>query len=372
MIQVVAFPRDDNPYQDHLAAALNGQGVTVRYLPWPTRSHTINLLLLPIQLLRARLGGARILHLHWVYPFVLPGVPAKAGRRLAGAWYTVFLETARLVGLRIVWTAHNVLPHQRVFTDDVGRRQQLIDRADAIIAHSIHTEDALRGRGLRPGRIVLAPHGPYGGYHDRLIDPVEARGRLGLPPHAPTVLYFGRINAYKGVTDLLDSWAVVRQAVPGAVLVIAGACANTALRQEIEDQSRAQGGSVHLLLRLIPDELIPVLFSAADLACLPFRQVTTSGSAVLAAGLVRLLIPDLTMLRDVPGAHVERYTPGRDEPGRSIARQLVDPPPANRPDPAVFPGWDVSAKAHATLFHRLLAAPATTDSRPKGTDVASA
>ena len=50
-----------------------------------------------------------------------------------------------------------------------------------------------------------------------------------------------------------------------------------------------------------PDEKVPLYFAAADVVVLPFREVTTSGSAVLALSLGRPIVaPRIGALRDLP------------------------------------------------------------------------
>ncbi|EDY47333.1 glycosyltransferase [Streptomyces clavuligerus] len=53
-------------------------------------------------------------------------------------------------------------------------------------------------------------------------DPALARAELGLPGDAPVVLFVGRLEPRKGLADLVSAFALVRRAVPGAVLVVVG------------------------------------------------------------------------------------------------------------------------------------------------------
>ncbi len=137
-MRVLVFPRDDpNPYQRLLYGEMERLGTRVSYLGRLTPSRTLNLLLLPLEVAVRRAGGARLVHLHWVFGFGLPGGSRFAGmRRLAQAWFTLWLRTTRLLGVRIVWTAHNVLPHSPVFADDIAARRALVAASDLVLAHS--------------------------------------------------------------------------------------------------------------------------------------------------------------------------------------------------------------------------------------------
>src|SRR5262249_8505301 len=65
---------------------------------------------------------------------------------------------------------------------------------------------------------------------------------------------------------------------------------------------------VTLRLRLIPENEVTDLLSSADAVVFPFRQVTTSGSVILALCHGRpVIVPDLESLRDLPEAAAIRY-----------------------------------------------------------------
>jgi O-antigen/teichoic acid export membrane protein/glycosyltransferase involved in cell wall biosynthesis len=289
-MKVLVFPRDSNPYQELLHAGLRESGVRVRYLGELTPSHTLNLLLLPAELAARRLAGARIVHLHWVWKFALPG--GARTRRAAQLWFAAVLGLVRLLGLRLVWTAHNVLPHRPVFADDAAARRTLVRRCDLVIAHHSTALDRLAALGAAPSRAVVIPHGPFP------APPMPPPGRPGGPR---TFLFFGRIEPYKGVEDLLAAFT----ALPGGLdvrLVVAGSCPDPALAARLE-ASAAADDRVELRLGRVRDEDIAGLFAVGDVVVLPFREITTSGSALLALAHGRpLIVPELPALAGLPPA----------------------------------------------------------------------
>lgn len=346
---VLVYPRDPNPYQHLLHGALAELGVEARFLVGPTRSHTLNLAVLPAQLVRARRRGARVVHLHWVFPFGVPGLPPWLARRAATVLFAVFLWTVRATRLRLVWTAHNVLPHAPVFTDDTRGRRRLVDAADAVIVHSDATLRALSALGVTPRRAYVAPHGPY---PTLAVEPPADR------PAEPVVLFFGRVAPYKGVLDLLLIWRSVRDAVPGARLVIAGECPDAGHRRELE---QAVTPGVELRLAPVPDAELPALFAAADLVCLPFRSVTTSGSALLATGFRKpLLVPALEQLSDLLGPGILRYGPEPAGLGPALVGALRRGRPALAALGAAAPApdaslWHDAATVHAHVYRTVQA-----------------
>ena len=97
----------------------------------PRRSQSLNAApAAPRARARPGLRGARVLHVHWLYPFGLRwarrGRPALAPRR-AARWRCC--RPRACVGLRVVWTVHNVVPHAAVFADDARARRRLLTPA---------------------------------------------------------------------------------------------------------------------------------------------------------------------------------------------------------------------------------------------------
>jgi glycosyltransferase involved in cell wall biosynthesis len=302
-MKVLALPRDPNPYQRRLYGELASLGADVRYAGELTPSRTLNLLLLPIELLVRRLAGWRILHVHWVFGFAPPwaGV-VPFGRRLAQAWFVFVLGVARLLGIRVAWTAHNTLPHGRVFHDDVGARRSLVRASRLVLAHSDATLSELEEIGASPRRHEVVPHGPLG----PSLDPSELR-EPGSGEVPRTFLFFGKVLEYKGVEELLEAVAELPESVD-MELTVAGECPSGDLRRRLTELAARAGNRVWLRLEYLEDDELTRLIAETDVVVLPFRKVTTSGSALHAMAHKRpLVLPDLPALADLPVQAVVRY-----------------------------------------------------------------
>jgi len=303
-MKILVFPRDEsNPYQSLLYGEMAGMGAQVTYLGELTPSHTFNVLLLPLELAGRRLGGARLAHLHWVFGFSLPGgAGSKLMRRAAQAWFAAWLRTARLLGVHLVWTVHNVLPHGTVFADDVRARRQLVAACDLVIAHAASALSELAALGASLPVTAVIRHGPIG--------PAVSAGAMRTPGTGGCrrrFLFVGKVRPYKGVEDLLTAFG----SLPGhiaAELTVAGQCDDPETRAKLRGLAERAGERVSLRLERIPDEEMVALFAVADVVVLPFRRVTTSGSAVLALSHGRpLIVPDLRALADLPDGAIARY-----------------------------------------------------------------
>lgn len=320
-MKVLAYPRDDgNPYQRLLYGEMEKAGVKVRFPGRLTPSHTLNLVLIPAELAVLRVSGYRVFHLHWVHGFGWTGAGRfPVLRRVAQAWFGLCLAMLRLLRIPLVWTVHNVLPHEPVFADDMAARRRLVRQCDLVIAHTRPALSALADLGLVPRRAVVIPHGSLA---------LAAAPSTPAPDRAAAVaarqfLFFGRILEYKGVEDLLTAFA----GLPGdaaAQLTVAGECGDPRLRAALTCAANTMGSRVTLLLDRVPESRVAALLAAADVVVLPFRRVTTSGSAMLALGHGRpLIVPDLDALDDLPAAAVVRYGRAAGDLGQALAALAV-------------------------------------------------
>jgi glycosyltransferase involved in cell wall biosynthesis len=319
-VKTATAPRDANPYQDLLHAALLDTGVEPGYLSTPTPSQSLNVLLIPLTLLRARLGGVRVLHLHWVFALTFAGSSRwPAVRWLSQRWFTAILVWCRCIGVRVVWTAHNVLPHERVFWDDRAARATLLRSSSHVIVHDegVSAELAtLVGGADRLPPVTVVPHGSFATHYSVRGDQADARTRLGLPLDRRILLFVGRVTVEKGVEDLLRAFASLTEATvaaaaggEGPLLVVAGRCADADLAERLTGSAVARASAARLDLRQLPDDDLSDYVAAADVVVLPFRRVTTSGSVLLALGFARpVVIPDVPQLAAIPDDACVRYS----------------------------------------------------------------
>ncbi len=340
-MKVLFVPQDANPYQELLRAALSAEGVTVRYLDGPTRSHTLNLALVPLTLLARRAQGYEVLHIHWVWWFSLPWLRrSNLARLVMQCWFTLFLGMAEVLRYRIVWTAHNVLPHNPVFHDDRAGRRRLARAASVVIVHSPATEPVVRRFGARDVRVV--PHGSYVGTYPEPPERDTARQALGVDRSARVVAHVGTMRPYKGTDRLLC--ALRRPEARPLFALVAGACPELAYRQRLDHLAEAVGSRVVFRPGTLTDAQLALYLGAADAAVFPFRGITTSGSVLLALSLgVPVVIPDLPEFADIPASAAIRFV--NDEDGLEQALATV----ARAPEQELI---RMAAAAHAEAVRR--------------------
>lgn len=308
-MRLLVFPRDPNPYQSLLYGEMQYLGAQVTYIGDLTPSHTINLLLLPLEVAGRRIAGTRLIHLHWVFGFAFPGARRyPVVRWIAQAWFVLWLRMCRMLGMHLIWTAHNVLPHEPVFADDKYARRALVEACDLVLAHSESALTELAAFGAEARRSAVIQHGPIAHGPGAPVPSSASPTSPGVRDGIRRFLFFGRIQEYKGVDDLLAAFLALPDDV-SAHLTVAGQCDDPALGSRLRMLARRAGARIALHLERVPEEEVARLLAAADVIVLPFRRITTSGSAMLALSHGRpLIVPDLAGMASLPSEAVERYS----------------------------------------------------------------
>ncbi len=264
-----------NPYLHLLYSHLARCGVAAVRCPSPSLRW----------LLRAR-GGIDVLHVHWPEGLYRARRGPRFLRRplswLKLARLAVRLAAARLLGLRLVWTVHQVLPHERAGMLDVAAGRLLALLADGLVAHDQATAEEAERR-LRPRRPVrIVPHGSYRGVYAQRRGREATRLRLGIPRGAFVFLAFGQLRGYKGIGSLLDAF----RALPDekARLLVAGRASDGDAAVRVR-AAAAIDPRIVPWLEVVPDEDVADLYAAADVAVVARADGGTSGSLVLALTL---------------------------------------------------------------------------------------
>jgi len=279
-----------------------------------------------------------VLHFHWPeWHFRRRSVASAIG-------FGARLLAARLLGYRIVWTVHNVLPHEDAGWSDRFVRAVLA-RLGTVVVHCRAARGAL-GRAGR--RAFVVPHGSYVGRYPNGIGCRAARARLRLEPEARVLLAFGQVRAYKGLGELMQAFAGLP--APLARLVVAGELRPGARLPAVADPR------IRLFLGRVPDAEVQVFLNAADLVVLPYRRVLTSGAAMLAFSFGRgIVAPRLGCLAELERSGAALlYDP--EDPGAlatALARALaLDPAALGERARRLVRGlsWDTIARRHLAAY----------------------
>lgn len=214
----------------------------------------------------------------------------------------ILLRLQKRHGTGLVYTAHDWLPHRpRPYQGYLFKAFYRV--FDRIIVHAESGREFLRDRlGVAADRIVVIPHGNYGFFlTDKSLTMEKSRQRLGLDADRFWFLFFGRIDAHKGLDVAIRALARMGQekdrqgagaqsrALPG--LIVAGKPEKEDMRtyeQLIDDLQLRE--RVRLFTGHIPVPEIQLYFQAADAVVLPYRESSTSGVFHLAMGFKKPVV----------------------------------------------------------------------------------
>ena len=341
----------DNPYQDELARGLELHGVEV-----VTGDHTAPFPIL--QAVRAH-GRLDVIHLHWADSLLV--TRSRLVTVLVGLRLLLELAIARLLGVDVVWTVHNRVHHERPMVRlERVFRHLLCWSVTAIIVHGAAARDEIIDTYHLPGhlanRIHVVPHGNYIESYPADISRADARTRLGLPADATVFLHIGNIRPYKNVAGLVETF----ERLPGddLRLLIAGRPpADDRAREQLE-RACATAPRVDATFEFIPADELQIYLRAADAVVLPFTEILTSGSVVLALSFGRPVIaPRRGCIPETVGECDDLlYDPAQpDGLDRALERAIeadldaLGDRAANR---AAALDWDAIARRTAAIYDR--------------------
>jgi beta-1,4-mannosyltransferase len=289
---VAVWPFDrDNPFQALLTSRFEESGIV------PVGMDRLADLDDPIAL--PALAGLRdegaevVLHLHWLAR-VLRGVSSEAEGRDRVAAFLGALDAFRAAGGRMVWTVHNVLPHDTKFPAvDLELRRGVVAGADIVHVLSAGTVAAAAPQYEIPASKVLhIPHPAYlGAYPDEVSD-ADARRHYGLGEEAVVFGFVGNLRPYKGLDDLLDAFESIAASPPDGRrrrLLIAGMPAADPSIETLLERARAHPDIV-VDARRIPADELSIPLRASDVIVLPYRSSLNSGALLLALSFGRPVI----------------------------------------------------------------------------------
>jgi beta-1,4-mannosyltransferase len=289
--------------------------------------------------------GFGIVHLHWLYVFPFPLV-------MKGFYYF-----CRVLGLKIIWEMHNILPH-KFKRKDILAGKWFYERVDGVIYHSkadIERAEKAFGTMVKKMNLVV-PHGNFNDSYENKIGRAEARERLKIPADKKVILCFGFIRKNRGYEHLIEA----TRDMDDTVVVIAGSLLEKATYENLLEYQK-EAPNVRIFAKWIPDEEVQVFFNACDIVVLPYTQITTSGVIPLAYSFSRPVVTSaIGGIKDVvnketgilvpPGdpdalrrAILQLLGMDRDEMGRAareFSRRHLD--------------WDPIARDMKKLYHKII------------------
>ena len=197
---------------------------------------------------------------------------------------TVLMACYKLLGKKIVFTAHNVNAGKRDLNDSWLNRLSLkiqYQLLDHIFVHTDAMKSELVSEFQIPERKVsVIPFGINNTVSKTTLSREEARHQLGIDPKDKTTLFFGNIAPYKGLEYLVAAFGELLKRDGSYRLLIVGKPKGSKsywnhVERSIENSDIAD--RVIAKIEYVPDEATELYFKAADVLILPYTHVFQSG-----------------------------------------------------------------------------------------------
>ncbi len=228
-----------------------------------------------------------ILHYHWV--------EFQDVRSLLGMPYKLLcISLYRLFGGRIVWTVHNLKPHDQKYLTLHKFIHRWIGRISSLVhVHSKHqVSQVCDYYQLSKEKITVFPHPKFPAQikpQQEAVDKIHEIYFAGQQSiKGPIFLMFGGISEYKGIEKVVDLLAHQKH---DFTLILAGY-----MKKGQEDlhkfiiQHSVEDERVKYIPKFIPEEHYPFLLSAADICVFNYNEILNSGGIQMALSYQRKVI----------------------------------------------------------------------------------
>lgn len=258
-------------------------------------------------------------------------------------WHLLVLPALR--SKRVVLTVHDPVLHEGATLARAWIERALRRRADGLIVHTPTGERQLRQQGITKP-VAVVPHGDYTFLSKLASQQVTA---------SKEILFFGRIQPYKGLQYLLDVAPHLEREFPDWQLVIAGS-------GDLSGYRGLKAPNVTVVNRFLSDEETATLFQRASMVILPYLSATQSGVLQLTLAFGKpAIVTAVDGLIDGPAAHaaLEIVEPRNSAKLYEAIRKVALAPPDWRPagdsgDADRFNrSWRDIGKSTAEFYRRL-------------------
>jgi len=238
-------------------------------------------------------SDARIFHILWLNKFLF------FDRTFLNIYY-------RLLGKKLVFTAHNVNAGERDGTDSTMNRASLrfmYRVTDHIFVHTDKMRKQLMDDyRVNSNKVSVIRYGFNNMVPRTDMTREAARRQLGLEDKEKVLLFFGNIAPYKGLEYPISAMALLKERMVGLRLIIAGRVKDCeeyweGIRVLIDESGLRK--SVLLHVRYIPDDEVEVFHKASDAMVLPYKHIFQSGVLFLSYSFgLPVIVSDVGSLRE--------------------------------------------------------------------------
>jgi glycosyltransferase involved in cell wall biosynthesis len=245
-------------------------------------------------------------------------------------------------GWPTIYTVHDPVPHPGAASAKLPERlteRGWLRMSDHVVVHGTQLLTELP-KGLRNGKTNTIPHG------------IQVADRPLPSPNQPTVLFFGRLELYKGLDVLIEAMRRLWRRRPDTRLVLAG---RGPAATDVPDDSR-----IEFKNRYFREDEVEGLLREASLVVLPYVQASQSGVGLVSiAHGVPVVVTRAGALPEL--ASHARYIaePGDPVSLATVLERCLDTQESDREQVLEFArtrfSWAIVAQRYVDLYRAVLA-----------------
>lgn len=287
MISIAAFPKKGSEYTECLYEALGKKEIKV---------------------LEGDFSGAWIIknakkidyfHFHWPsFAYAYRNDRVKTIHRFFR--FVILLILIKLFGSKIIWTAHNLYPHEKsgLLIVDKLARHTIILFSSIIFVHGFSAANIVAQEFPRTTKkIVVIDHGAWIDHYKNDSSMTSARRKIDVPSDEFVYLFIGNCLRYKKIHVLVENFKKISR---NTMLIIAGQFQDVHYYEQINKLIKGREKNIRIEPKYIPDDDLQYYLNACNVVVLPYTEILTSGTAMFSIGFGRPVIaPRIGYLQDV-------------------------------------------------------------------------
>lgn len=240
-------------------------------------------------------------------------------------YYTALLSKARLQGIKIIGTMHDVMPFESFYEDPAA-----LDLLYSCIDHYVVGSEAELNKLQLYFRIpnkktTIIKHGPYSLFDNKKYTKESARKVLNIPANKKVILFFGQLKPHKGLKYLIKAFKMITKEIPNSWLYISTDLSYSPQLNEYLERIHRTGASksIQLVREYVPSDKIEAIFKAADLVALPYTQISQSGILNLAYAFRKpVVVTDIFPDANIINRNFGSVAKVEDE--KALARKIIE------------------------------------------------
>jgi glycosyltransferase involved in cell wall biosynthesis len=289
----------DKPYALGMAAALTSAGIDVDFIgsddlrvPELLNNRRVNFLnLRGDQQTEASLSAKMLRVLRYYVKLIAYAATARP-KLFHILWHnkfqffdrTLLIFYYKLLGKKIVFTAHNVNAGKRDLNDSWLNRRSLkmqYGLSNHIFVHTDGMKTEMSSEfGIPQNKISVIPFGINNTVPNTGLSSAKAKRRLGISKTDKALLFFGNIAPYKGLEYLIAAFdKLLKRDRSYRLLIVGKPKGPESYWQRIRRAIASSGIADRVVARIeyVPDEETELYFKAADVLILPYTHIFQSG-----------------------------------------------------------------------------------------------